>query len=169
MLYRPFFCAHTPLQPYHENISCKNRISRLSDISATQFAQNWTNKPFILTEPARCWPISRNWSSAFKTCENIEFRAEAVDWPLHTYLKYLNDTHDESPMYLFDHSFVEKMGIHVGKDGQYWAPACFGDDLFDALGSQRPDSRWLVIGPERSGSTFHKDPNATRSAKHNHL
>ncbi|KAF8933167.1 hypothetical protein BGZ52_008441 [Haplosporangium bisporale] len=26
---------------------------------------------------------------------------------------------------------------------------------------QRPDYRWLIVGPARSGSTFHKDPNAT--------
>ncbi|OAX81956.1 hypothetical protein ACJ72_03701 [Emergomyces africanus] len=34
-------------------------------------------------------------------------------------------------------------------------------DLFSALGPDRPDNRWLIIGPPRSGSTFHKDPNAT--------
>jgi hypothetical protein len=43
----------------------------------------------------------------------------------------------------------------------YWPPACFGTDMFAVLGSQRPDHRWLIVGPERSGSTFHKDPNAT--------
>ena len=81
------------------------------------------------------------------------------------YVEYMNDTVDESPLYLFDRSFVEKMDIKVGgkNTGQYWIPECFGEDLFAVLGSQRPDSRWLIIGPERSGSTFHKDPNATRS------
>ena len=69
---------------------------------------------------------------------------------------------DESPLYLFDRDFVEKMELTVGELGQYWTPRCFGDDLFDLLGRYRPDSRWLIIGPERSGSTFHKDPNSTR-------
>lgn len=94
---------------------------------------------------------------------DVQFRAEAVDWPLMTYVDYMNDNHDESPLYLFDRSFVEKMGLAVGEDGDYWAPDCFGEDLFTILGDQRPDSRWLIVGPERSGSTFHKDPNATRS------
>ena len=96
---------------------------------------------------------------------DVKFRAEAVDWPLQTYVDYMNENEDESPLYLFDHSFVEKMDMKVGKDqnGQYWAPECFGNDLFSVLGAQRPDSRWLIVGPERSGSTFHKDPNATRS------
>jgi len=36
-----------------------------------------------------------------------------------------------------------------------------GGDLFELMGEQRPDFRWVIIGPARSGSTFHKDPNAT--------
>lgn len=92
---------------------------------------------------------------------DVSFRAEAVDWPLKTYVEYMNDNQDESPLYLFDRSFVEKMDIRVGRGGQYWAPRCFGEDLFSVLREQRPDSRWLIVGPEKSGSTFHKDPNAT--------
>lgn len=93
---------------------------------------------------------------------DTSFRAEAVDWPLRTYMQYMSDNADESPLYLFDRAFVEKMGLSVGKAGDYWAPDCFGEDLFDVLAERRPDSRWLIMGPERSGSTFHKDPNATR-------
>lgn len=76
----------------------------------------------------------------------------------------MNNNEDESPLYLFDRAFVEKMKIKTDKSqgGQYWAPKCFGEDLFSVLGDQRPDFRWLNVGPERSGSTFHKDPNATR-------
>ena len=40
-------------------------------------------------------------------------------------------------------------------------PSCFSEDLLAVLGSGRPDHRWLIWGPARSGSTFHKDPNAT--------
>ena len=94
----------------------------------------------------------------------LQFRAEAVDWPLKTYEQYMNNNEDESPLYLFDRTFVEKMKIKTDKSqgGQFWAPECFGEDLFSVLGDQRPDSRWLIVGPERSGSTFHMDPNATR-------
>jgi hypothetical protein len=95
---------------------------------------------------------------------DVEFRAEAVDWPLKAYVDYMNNSRDESPLYLFDRSFVEKMELTVGRDqknASYWIPDCFGEDLFSVLGDKRPDSRWLIIGPARSGSTFHKDPNAT--------
>ena len=114
----------------------------------------------------REWPGYEKWSidELLRKYGEVKFRAEAVDWPLKTYVDYMNNTLDESPLYLFDRSFVEKMDIKVGKetDGQYWVPECFGEDLFAVLGGRRPDSRWLIVGPERSGSTFHKDPNATR-------
>ena len=97
-----------------------------------------------------------------KTYGSLHFTAEAVDWPLMSYVDYMNDNEDESPLYLFDSSFVENMGLDLGHNGHYWVPESFGKDLFSILGNQRPDSRWLIIGPERSGSTFHKDPNATR-------
>ncbi|MCJ1316658.1 hypothetical protein MMC15_001979 [Xylographa vitiligo] len=96
-----------------------------------------------------------------KSYGNIIFRAEAVDWPFEAYLDYMDNTADESPLYLFDHQFVEKMNLVVDKNGDYCVPECFGQDFLASLGENRPDSRWLIIGPERSGSTFHKDPNAT--------
>lgn len=82
------------------------------------------------------------------------------------YMAYMRNSSDESPLYLFDRSFAEKTQITVGSDAPdaaYWAPSCFGDDLFTVLGEHRPDSRWMILGPKRSGSTFHKDPNATNA------
>jgi hypothetical protein len=81
-----------------------------------------------------------------------------VDWPFSTYLTYMATTTDESPLYLFDHSFATKMSL---PPTAYTPPPCFGLDYFTLLGASRPDHRWLIIGPARSGSTFHKDPNAT--------
>lgn len=152
--------------PYASDIPSCNRIPRFPNLSPSQFSGSWANKPFILTEPVKEWPAFREWSLQYllKKFGQIEFRAEAVDWPLNTYMDYMNGNEDESPLYLFDRSFVEKMCLKVGEDfdSHYWMPKCFGEDLFATLASQRPDSRWLILGPERSGSTFHKDPNATR-------
>ncbi|KZF25899.1 JmjC domain-containing protein [Xylona heveae TC161] len=164
-LHRPFFCAHTPLTPYVSNIPARNQIARLSNLTAAEFSAEWTDRPFILTEPVREWPVYHRWSvdGLNEQYGDVEFRAEAVDWPMRSYIEYMKNSSDESPLYLFDRGFVEKMKLKVGKEegADYWIPGCFGEDLFAVLGDQRPDSRWLIVGPERSGSTFHKDPNAT--------
>ena len=169
-IHRPFLCAHTPVEPFVQTIPAKNNIARLSALSPEDFASDWANKPFILTNTVTKWPVYMNWSAEalLEKFGDVEFRAEAVDWPLHTYVDYMNDNSDESPLYLFDRSFVEKMEIQAGEKegiGEYWAPECFGEDLFSVLDNDRPDHRWLIVGPARSGSTFHKDPNATRQVQ----
>jgi hypothetical protein len=45
---------------------------------------------------------------------------------------------------------------------EYEVPPYFQEDFFSLLkGNDRPSFRWLLVGPARSGSTFHKDPNYT--------
>lgn len=152
------------MNPYAENIPAYNEIPRLEDLSQGEFVAEWYYKPFILTTPVKEWPVYQQWTTQtlLKEYEDIRFRAEAVDWPLDTYVDYMSNSHDESPLYLFDRAFAEKMGLKLAKPGaDYWPPTCFGQDVFSVLGDYRPDHRWLIIGPERSGSTFHKDPNAT--------
>lgn len=165
-LHRPFFCAQTSLLPYTSNIPPANDIPRLSDLGLKSFTEEWADKPFILTHPVRSWPAYKDWTEGYllQKYGDIEFRAEAVEWPLQSYIDYMRDNSDESPLYLFDYSFMEKMGLKGGNrsGSPYSIPACFQEDLFDVLGDQRPDRRWLIIGPARSGSSFHKDPNATR-------
>jgi hypothetical protein len=93
---------------------------------------------------------------------SVKFRAEAVDWTLDTYIQYMQNSNDESPLYLFDRSFVSKMDLlSSSSTPAYQIPSCFGEDLFTVLGPDRPDDKWLIVGPARSGSTYHKDPNAT--------
>lgn len=156
-----------PLSPFVENIPSQNQITRLEDLSAEDFAERWVNRPFILTAPVKQWRVYKTWSTdgLLAKYADVRFRAESVEWPLATYVEYMNNCHDESPLYLFDRAFAEKMDLTVSArpsdNADYWAPACFGSDLFNVLGEHRPDHRWLIIGPDRSGSTFHKDPNAT--------
>ncbi|KAK4954566.1 hypothetical protein LTR10_007999 [Elasticomyces elasticus] len=166
-LHRPFFCAHVPLNHYADNIPASNQIPRLLDLTPAEFEADWVNRPFILTAPVKEWPIYRTWSAErlLEKHADTPFRAESVDWPLTTYIDYMTTNADESPLYLFDHSFAEKMSLTISsqpnESADYWPPTAFGDDLFNVLGEQRPDHRWLIVGPARSGSTFHKDPNAT--------
>jgi hypothetical protein len=44
----------------------------------------------------------------------------------------------------------------------YNVPHLFQEDFFDVLErDQRPPFRWLIIGPERSGASWHVDPALT--------
>ncbi|KAK3394706.1 Clavaminate synthase-like protein [Podospora didyma] len=146
VLHRPFVCSNISLQRFTANIPARNEIDRFKDLSYAEFAEKWSTKPFILTKYIQSWPAYQSWS--------VEKLLE---------YQYMINSHDESPLYLFDRKFAEKMGLQVGKEegAAYWKPDCFGSDLFELLGPARPAHRWLIIGPERSGSTFHKDPNAT--------
>ena len=164
VLHRPFACAHIDLSKYLR-IPDENLIPIFDDLSSEEFAAKWNSTPFILKKCIRSWPAFGKWNIDFLRSKyaGVDFRAEAIDWPFGTYCDYIYDNQDESPLYLFDRKFVESMGIEVGRDrnGEYWKPECFGADLFEMLGRERPAHRWLIVGPKRSGSTFHKDPNAT--------
>ncbi|KAI1490688.1 F-box domain-containing protein [Biscogniauxia mediterranea] len=165
VVHRPFVCAHIALEKYATSIPKRNEISRLDSLTYDDFAQDWSNTPFILTRCIQTWPVCRDWSiqELGRKYSDVRFRAEAVDWPFSTYQDYMSNSDDESPLYLFDRGFAEKMDVAVGRSegSVYSPPECFGPDLFEILHSERPAHRWLIVGPKRSGSTFHKDPNAT--------
>ncbi|KAJ0355152.1 hypothetical protein COL154_000744 [Colletotrichum chrysophilum] len=165
VLHRPFVCSHVDLTQFTSRIPKSNQIQRMETLTYEEFAQEWTEVPFILTSYIQTWPVCHEWTIdvILQKYKDVEFRAEAVDWPFWTYHEYMKNSNDESPLYLFDKKFAEKMGIKVGYEegAAYWKPECFGPDLFELLGKERPAHRWLIIGPERSGSTFHKDPNGT--------
>ncbi|KAI8940102.1 hypothetical protein NX059_003817 [Plenodomus lindquistii] len=167
-LYRPFQCAHTPLNSYATKIPKSNEIARLTDLTYEEYAETWVDKPFMLTSPVKEWPVYGTWTPEYLLSKypDTKFRAEAVDWPMSTYMTYMHDNADESPLYLFDRGFAPKTNIDItapphSPHASYWSPTCFGDDLFSVLEEHRPDCRWMIMGPARSGSTFHKDPNAT--------
>lgn len=187
VLYRPYQCSQVDYEKlFHkiikeEEIYCnrinetnddlqtelkslpKGRILRISEslLSMSDFNENFHDKPFILTNPNKDrWP---HWSlgDLVERFPDVVFRQEAVQWPLSLYSKYLANNKDESPLYLFDCSSVAMKTLRT----EYTVPEIFQYDLFTVFENQeincRPDHAWLIIGPKRSGSTFHKDPNYT--------
>lgn len=86
---------------------------------------------------------------------------------------------DESPYYLFDAQIPTQLALDdlwtvpwqiescpsssvYGFDPVTSAAASHVHaDLFSLLGKTRPDHRWLIAGPAKSGSGWHKDPNYT--------
>ncbi len=85
--------------------------------------------------------------------------AGPISIPYAEYMRYSDQTREESPLYVFDKRFIEKAPILLD---DYTLPEYFAEDLFKLLGDRRPDFRWIIIGPARSGSNFHIDPNGTQ-------
>ncbi|ODV94127.1 hypothetical protein PACTADRAFT_76762 [Pachysolen tannophilus NRRL Y-2460] len=190
LLYRPYQCSQVNYEELFSKLIAEEysyhlkgvttdiidelpgRIPRLneSEMSLENFRNVWHGRPFILTNSfSKRWP---NWTidSLLERFPNVKFRQEAVKWPLSLYSEYFDKNQDESPLYLFDaRSDAMKQLIK-----EYKVPDCFQDDLFKVFDESsikksgklelvecRPDHAWLIVGPKRSGSTFHKDPNHT--------
>lgn len=155
-LYRPFHMSQITLNPYSSRIPSQNSILCFPSITAEDFNSKYSTTPFILTSPVKNWPCYKDWTIASLVSKytDIRFRAENVDWRLGDYYDYMQDQNDESPLYLFDRAFVEKTNGEM--EGGFVTPKCFGKDYFEVLGDERPDRRWMILGPKKSGSTFHK-------------
>ncbi|KAI5798867.1 putative F-box and JmjC domain protein [Geopyxis carbonaria] len=160
-LYRPYHMSQISLAPFASKIPPQNQIKRLQTLSSVEFDNSYSKTPFILTSPVKDWLGYKSWTteSLVSAYGDVKFRAESVNWKLRDYVSYMENQDDESPLYLFDKEFIEKTKGEM--EAGFTVPECFGRDFFEVLGDQRPDRRWMILGPRRSGSTFHKDPNAT--------
>lgn len=143
----------------------RGRIPRIEESTFTyeHFVNNhWNDHPFILgsrkSDNGR-WP---QWTTKYllERFPDVKFRQESVLWELSLYESYTLQNHDESPLYLFDcRSDAMKALLPTG---YFENPPIFArEDLFKVFEECRPDHSWLIAGPARSGSTFHKDPNST--------
>ncbi|KAK6099357.1 hypothetical protein MT418_000782 [Batrachochytrium dendrobatidis] len=159
LLYTSWRCATVPLD-HLCGIGIDN-ISRRNNLSLSDFLQEYAkpNLPVILTDVVREWPAFKKWSTDFFMDHHGSktFKAEAVDISFANYAEYARHAQEEAPLYLFDKGFTNDTFLSA----DYVVPKYFSQDLFQVLGDNRPDYRWLIIGPARSGSTFHIDPNST--------
>ncbi|PSC67070.1 F-box protein [Micractinium conductrix] len=136
LLYTPWLCATAAVDPAWLEI---DNVERRSGLSVAEFREQYElpNRPVILTDVVLVGD------------QPISFDA---------YCKYSDANNDELPLYLFDKTFC-KTAPQLAED--YAVPELFAEDLFSLLGESRPDFRWLIIGPFKSGSSWHKDPNST--------
>eukprot|EP00277_Geminigera_cryophila_P016800 CAMPEP_0179442882 /NCGR_PEP_ID=MMETSP0799-20121207/26355_1 /TAXON_ID=46947 /ORGANISM="Geminigera cryophila, Strain CCMP2564" /LENGTH=494 /DNA_ID=CAMNT_0021228423 /DNA_START=21 /DNA_END=1505 /DNA_ORIENTATION=- len=159
LLFQPWLCSSMGI--CHEWLERSN-IPRRSNLSVQEFIDEFEapNRPVIITDAMSDWPAMHKWTkeALLSKYGEVTFAAGSVDMRLDAFCRYSDAVQEERPLYLFDKNFTTKCP-DLAED--YWIPAYFTHDLFSVLGTERPDWRWLIIGPARSGSAFHVDPNQT--------
>lgn len=142
---------------------CPDNIDRRSGLSLEEFDREYgiPNKPVILTDVVPKWPAWKKWTKELliQRFEGKTFEVGRIKTTLDKYFKYCERSKDEKPLYLFDNGFGEKYPDLLD---DYTVPEYFQTDYFSLLSKEdRPSYRWMLMGPPRSGSSFHKDPNST--------
>ncbi|KAK9289396.1 hypothetical protein L1049_007551 [Liquidambar formosana] len=158
-LFQSWLCANLEMKPEWLE---RDNIPRRKGISIEEFVLHFEepNKPVLLEGCLDNWVALEKWDRDFlvKLCGDVKFSVGPVEMKLDDYFKYSDQAREERPLYLFDPKFAEKVP-QLGLD--YEVPVYFREDLFGVLGNERPDYRWIIIGPAGSGSSFHIDPNST--------
>lgn len=164
VLFHKWRCQTATIDPYWLSVDNVARVSA-SETSATKFSKHFEQPgvPVVITDVVENWPAFRLWTRAGldERCDDSPLHAGGFEFTLRDYFRYCDavEGHDDQPLYIFDKHFADKIPQLAE---EYDVPEYFQEDLFKVLGEQRrPDYRWLIIGPARSGSSFHKDPNAT--------
>eukprot|EP00899_Mesostigma_viride_P009308 jgi/Mesvir1/18379/Mv14262-RA.1 len=163
VLFQPWRCASALFRPeWLATVRIDQRAA--SSLSAAQFVDLFErrNKPVLIQgDPGWGCASLGGWSreDLLGACGEARFACGPVELTLSQYLSYADSVQEEQPVYLFDSKFATKAPALASA---YTVPPYFSDDLFRLLGEEdRPDYRWLIVGPRRSGSRFHVDPNGT--------
>ncbi|TQE12648.1 hypothetical protein C1H46_001668 [Malus baccata] len=170
-LYRRLYRCHTTLDGFSFD---DGNVARTKNLAMEDFSRDYDGKKpvtakyyqVLLTGLADAWPAKHTWTfdqllqkygdTAFIISQKS---AHKVSMKFKDYVSYLKIQHDEDPLYIFDHKFGE-VAPALLKD--YSVPCLFQGDFFDVLdGDKRPPFRWLIIGPQRSGASWHVDPALT--------
>lgn len=141
------------------------------------------NTPVVLAGACKTWKAFQKWKDIEyldRASMNQTFRATSGAAPMHANFT-LKAYHDycksmlleEAPLYLFDRtalsdgtSLQEDYYPDLQRTCPFWNPTAEDSthDLFQYLGAlKRPDHTWLICGPQRSGSSWHVDPNGTHA------
>ncbi|KAK4365163.1 hypothetical protein RND71_016521 [Anisodus tanguticus] len=163
-LYRRFYRCYTSLNGFYYDTG---NVERAKNLSIEEFRDKYDGqKPVLIGGLANTWPARTTWTieellknygdTAFKLSQRSRHK---IRMTLKDYVSYTKVQHDEDPLYIFDEKFGEA-APELLKD--YSVPNMFKEDFFDVLDrDQRPPFRWLIMGPERSGASWHVDPSLT--------
>jgi len=159
-LFQSWYCANLDLDQFCPKQSSLPRI-HARDITVQAFTDQFAkhSRPVVIEGILDGWKAFHTWTTEYLLSKHghAVMRAESSTMTLKDYFAYASTTNEEAPLYIFDKDFAEKWNLD---SSWYSTPSVFPEDLFSLL-PKRPDYQWLILGPPRSGSTFHIDPNAT--------
>lgn len=161
LLYHSWRCLSANLLQW-----CKiDNVERRENLSLQDFINDYeiANKPVIITDVVTKWPAfaQRRWTkdNLIKDYGQTKFYINAgMEMNLKDFFQYCQNVQEENPAYLFDPKFGENCPSLLQ---DYQVPIYFQEDFFEVMHYKRPNYRWFLAGPVRSGATFHKDPNHT--------
>lgn len=164
LLFKHHACAAAEIPPeWHAGHDSIPRVSA-RELTVAQFIERFEvpNVPCIITDLVTGWPAYGGWTPATLSARHgaARFHCGGVNMRLSDYFAYMGAVSgtDDRPLYLFERAYLER-APEMG--AEFTPPPYFADDLTALLGADRPDYRWMIAGPRKSGSTFHKDPNAS--------
>lgn len=158
----------------------------VDDLTPSKFFSDYEerNQPVVVRGAANGKAVDRwkdwNYLTNKNSTQKKSYRSTsgaaplAGNFSLEAYRDYTRSTSylEESPLYLFDRTafatnkeWEEDFFPEFYKKCPHWDPTAeYGHDLLQHLGAkERPDHTWIIMGPKRSGSVFHIDPNATHA------
>ncbi|KAL0483448.1 hypothetical protein AKO1_014781 [Acrasis kona] len=143
----------------------KDNVDRREALSVQDFVKEYDmgNKPVVITDVVTQWPAFKDklWTreQLVKDHGDTKFYINAgMHMKLKDFFTYSSQVNEENPAYLFDPKFGEECPKLLQ---DYQVPKYFEEDFFSCLEAERPNYRWFLAGPAKSGATFHKDPNHT--------
>ena len=156
LLFKHHACCASEIPPEwyaHDTIP---RVSA-KQLTVEQFIERFEkpNIPCIITDLVTEWPAFTKWQMPLLAARHgqARFHCGGLTMTLADYFHYVSDVSgkDDRPLYLFERSWLEAA---PDMEAEFSVPPYFVDDLTRYLGDDRPDWRWMIAGPRKSGSTL---------------
>ncbi|KAH0898138.1 hypothetical protein HID58_047706 [Brassica napus] len=173
-LYKRFYRCNTSLDGFAFD---DGNVERRREISLDEFSKDYdAKKPVLLSGLADSWPASKTWTidQLSEKYGEVPFRISQrspnkISMKFKDYISYMKLQRDEDPLYVFDDrvnlykalykafftSVVRVAGVKIILKGFNISCKMILDK------ENRPRYRWLIVGPERSGASWHVDPALT--------